>query len=192
MADKIKQNQFDEQGVNPFNAPIPGESLTAAPDMPKAWEQPSQYTDQSKAMEAVYMELTEEDTLRKLINMINDGTPLDQIAQVTLYKGYTEGKFSPDLMLMLIEPTLYLLIAIADYAEIKDYILYNEEVDDEQDTELPPDDITPEDIDGDGISDEESAVSKGEAPKKESLGESLLARVEGELPAKVKEIKEEE
>jgi len=192
MADKIKQNQFDEQGVNPFNAPIPGESLTAAPDMPKAWEQPSQYTDQSKAMEAVYMELTEEDTLRKLINMINDGTPLDQIAQVTLYKGYTEGKFSPDLMLMLIEPTLYLLIAIADYAEIKDYILYNEEVDDEQDTELPPDDITPEDIDGDGIPDEELAVSKGEEPKKESLGESLLARVEGELPAKVKEIKEEE
>ena len=192
MAEKIKKNQFDEQGVNPFNAPIPGESLTTAPDMPKAWEQPAQYVDQNKAMEAVYMELTEEDTLRKLINMINDGTPLDQIAQVTLYKGYTEGKFSPDLMLMLIEPTLYLLIAIADYAEIKDYILYNEEVDDEQDTELPPDDITPEDIDGDGIPDKESAVSKGEEPKKESLGESLLARVEGELPAKVKEIKEEE
>jgi hypothetical protein len=115
-------------------------------------------------MEAVYMELTEEDTLRKLINMINDGTPLDQIAQVTLYKGYTEGKFSPDLMLMLIEPTLYLLIAIADYAEIKDYILYNEEVDDEEDTDLPPDNITPVDMDGDGIPDEESAVSKGEEP----------------------------
>ena len=192
MAEKIKKNQFDEQGVNPFNAPIPGESLTTAPDMPKAWEQPAQYVDQNKAMEAVYMELTEEDTLRKLINMINDGTPLDQIAQVTLYKGYTEGKFSPDLMLMLIEPTLYLLIAIADYAEIKDYILYNEEVDDEQDTDLPPDNITPVDMDGDGIPDEESAVSKGEEPKKESLGESLLARVEGELPAKVKEIKEEE
>jgi len=192
MAEKIKENQFDEQGVNPFNAPIPGESLTTAPDMPKAWEQPAQYVDQNKAMEAVYMELTEEDTLRKLINMINDGTPLDQIAQVTLYKGYTEGKFSPDLMLMLIEPTLYLLIAIADYAEIKDYILYNEEVDDEQDTDLPPDNITPVDMDGDGIPDEESAVSKGEEPKKESLGESLLARVEGELPAKVKEIKEEE
>ena len=97
--------------------------------MPKAWERPPQYVNQDKAMEAVYMELTDqEETLRKLINMINDGTPLDEIAQVTLYKGYTEGKFSPDLMLMLIEPTLYLLIAIADYAEIKDYILYNEEV----------------------------------------------------------------
>ena len=27
-------------------------------------------------------------------------------------------------MLLLAEPTIYLLIAIADYAEIKDYVLY--------------------------------------------------------------------
>tara|TARA_R110000751_G_scaffold132128_1_gene234550 strand:+ start:79 stop:657 length:579 start_codon:yes stop_codon:yes gene_type:complete len=190
MTEKIKQNQFDEVGVNPFNAPIPGESLTTAADMPKAWEQPPQYVDQDKAMEAVYMQLTEEDTLRKLINMINDGTPLDQIAQITLYKGYTEGKFSPDLMVMLIEPTLYLLIAIADYAEIKDYTMYNEEIQDEEDEQLPPDDIVPIDMDGDGIPDEESAISKGEEPNKESLGASLLSRVETELPEKVQDIKE--
>ena len=36
MAEKIKENQFDKQGVNPFNAPIPGESLTTSPDMKKA------------------------------------------------------------------------------------------------------------------------------------------------------------
>ena len=190
MAEKIKQNQFDEVGVNPFNAPIPGESLTTSPDMQKAWERPPKYVEQEKAIEAIYMELTNEDTLRKLIKMINDGTPLDEIAQVTLYKGYTEGKFSPDLMIMLIEPTLYLLIAIADYAEIKDYTMYNEEIQDEEDEQLPPDDIVPIDMDGDGIPDEESPVSKGKEPKKESLGESLLARVEGELPEKVKDIKE--
>ena len=86
-------------------------------------------------MEAIYMEITQEDTLRRLINMIDDGIPLDEIAQVILYKGYTEGKFNPDLMLLLIEPTLYLLIAIADYADIKDYVLYKEEVDD-PDTEI--------------------------------------------------------
>ena len=27
MAEKLKQNQFEEKGVNPFNAPVPGESL---------------------------------------------------------------------------------------------------------------------------------------------------------------------
>ena len=192
MAEKIKQTQFDKVGANPFSAPTPGESLTTAKDMPRAWERPPQYTDEGNAMEAVYMELTQIENLRSLIDLIDEGTALDEIAQVVLYKGYTEGKWTPDLMLMLIEPTLYLLIAIADYAEIKDYILYNEEVDDEEDTDLPPDNITPVDMDGDGIPDEESAVSKGEEPKKESLGESLLARVEGELPAKVKEIKEEE
>ena len=193
MAEKIKENQFDEVGVNPFNAPIPGESLTSSPEMPKAWERPPQYTDPDDAMEAIYMELTEEDTLRKLINIINDGIPLDEISQVVLYKGYTEGKFTTDLMVMLIEPTLYLLIAIADYAEIKDYTLYNEEVQDEEDTELPPDDITPVNFDGDDDEeDKESSVSKGEEPKKETLSKSLLAKVEGELPEKVRTIKEKE
>ena len=36
--DRLKENQFDKVGVNPFNAPIPGESLTDSPDTPKAWE----------------------------------------------------------------------------------------------------------------------------------------------------------
>ena len=189
MAEKLKENQFDEVGVNPFNAPIPGESLTTAPDMPKAWERPPQYTSQDAAMEAIYMEITQEDSLRKLINIINDGLPLDEIAQVILYKGYTEGKFSPDLMLLLIEPTIYLLIAIADYAKISDYTLYNEETDD-PDTEIPEDEdnITPIMVDDD---DDEVKEEKPK-PTKESLGESLLSRVEGELPAKVAEIKEKE
>ena len=183
---EIKQNQFDEVGVNPFNAPIPGEALTTAPDMPRAWERPPQYTSQDKAMEAIYMELTNENSLRKLINIINDGVPLDEIAQVILYKGYTEGKFAPDLMLLLIEPTLYLLIAIADYAHIEDYTLYNEEVDD-PDTEIPEDDVTPFNIDED-----EGVKEEKRKPTKESLGESLLSKVEAELPEKVREIKEKE
>jgi len=86
MAEKIRENQFDEVGVNPFNAPIPGESLTTAPDMPRAWERPPQYTSQDKAMEAIYMEITQEDSLRKLINIINDGIPLDEIAQAVEVK----------------------------------------------------------------------------------------------------------
>ena len=124
MADKIEKNQFDEQGVNPFNAPIPGESLTSSPDTPTAWERPPQFTDQEEAMRAVYFELTEQSTLRQLINIIDDGVALDEIAQVILYKGYRAGKFNPDMVLLLAEPTIYLLIAIADYADIKDYVLY--------------------------------------------------------------------
>jgi len=188
MAEKLQQNQFDEVGVNPFNAPIPGESLTASPENAKAWERPPEYTDQDEAMMAVYMVLTEQATLRGLIEIISDGVALDELAQVILYKGYTEGKYTPDMMLMLAEPTIYLLIAIADYAEIKDYVLYNEE-DGDPDTEIPDDDITPVDMDGDGIPDEPKAKVE---PRKDSVSSSLLSRIEKELPTKVEEASVEE
>ena len=188
MAEKIRENQFDEVGVNPFNAPVPGESLTASPESPKAWETPPEYTDEDEAMMAVYMVLTEQSTLRGLIEIISDGIALDELAQVILYKGYTEGKYTPDMMLMLAEPTIYLLIAIADYAEIKDYVLYNEE-DGDPDTEIPSDDITPVDMDGDEISDEPKAKVE---PRKDSVSESLLSRIEKELPTKVEEASVEE
>ena len=184
MAERVKQNQFEKSGVNPFNAPVPGESLTASPATQQPWEMPSKYAEQDKAMEAVYMELTSPDNLEKLVDIINDGTPLDEIAQVVLYKGYSEGLFSPDLMMLLIEPTLYLLIAIADYADIKDYVLYDGE-DTDPEAEIHGDDVEPVEWD-------EEEVKEKTEPKKESLGESLLAKVESELPAKVAEIKERE
>ena len=189
MAEKIKENQFDEVGVNPFNAPIPGESLTSSPETPTAWERPPEYTDQDEAMMAVYMVLTEQDTLRQLIGIISEGVPLDEIAQVLLYKGYTEGKYTPDMMLMLAEPTIYLLIAIADYAEIKDYVLYSEE-DEDPDTMIPEDDVTPVDMDGDGEPDTEASTKP--IIKPDSLSKSLLSRVDTELEAKVKEATTEE
>jgi len=189
MAEKIQKNQFDEVGVNPFNAPIPGEALTASPDTPKAWEQPPRYTEQDEAMMAVYMELTETSTLKKLIGIINDGVPLDEIAQVILYKGYTEGQFTPDMMLMLAEPTIYLLISIADYAEIKDYVLYSGE-DTDEDTQIPEDDTTPIDMDETEVKQER----KIKEPTAEVLGKGLLSRIKKELPSKVEEVmnKEEE
>jgi hypothetical protein len=190
MAEKLQQNQFDEVGVNPFNAPIPGESLTASPETPKAWERPPELTDQEEAMEAVYMELTEQDTLRKLVTVISEGIALDELAQVILYKGYTEGKFNPDMMLNLAEPTIYLLIAIADYAEIKDYVLYEGEEDD-PDGQIPDgdDDESPIDMDEDGVEDEPKLKAE---PNDESVSSSLLSKIKTELPSKVEEVVEKE
>ena len=185
MAERIKENQFDEVGVNPFNAPIPGESLTTSPDTPRAWERPPRYTDQEEAMMAVYMELTQQDTLTELINIINEGIALDEIAQIVLYKGYTRGLYTPDLMMLLAEPTLYLLVAIADYADIDDYVLYEGEDENDPDTQIPGDDVTPISMDDD---EEEKPVVQ--EPTEESVGSSLLARIKKELPSKVEEAKE--
>ena len=184
---RLEKNSFDEAGINPFNAPIPGESLTASPDNKKAWERPPEYTNEDDAMKEIYLLLTEQDKLKQLINTIDDGVPLDEIAQVILYKGYTEGKYNPDLMLLLIEPTLYLLIAIADYAEIKDYVLYTGE-DNDPDTEIPESDITPIDMDGDGKPDMVKPTKRIREPKAESVSAGLLSRIKKELPAKVEAV----
>ena len=48
--------------------------------MQKAWERPPKYTEEDDCMEAIYMELTASGNLIRVVDMINDGTPLDQIA----------------------------------------------------------------------------------------------------------------
>ena len=148
--------------------------------MQKAWERPPQFTDPDDCMENVYLELTSDEALPELVNMINDGIPLDEIAQVVLYRGYTQGLWNPDLMLLLIEPTIYLLIAIADYADIKDYVLYEGEEDD-PDTIIQDDNITPINIDDD----EEEEKPRIEKPSKDVINPSLLAKIETELPQKL-------
>ena len=194
MAEKIIDTEYERANINPFNAPTPGESLTNSPDMPQAWERPPEFTEQDVAMEEIYMEITSEDNLMPLIDIINDGVPLDQLAQVILYRGYTQGKFNPDLMLMLAEPTIYLLIAIADYADIKDYVLYEGEEDDPE-GQIYGDNVEPIDWDDDDKGKapqpkKTSEITKYEEPTKESLPSSLLSKVKKELPAKVEKAKE--
>ena len=185
MAEQLDKTLLESETPTSFNAPIPGESLTASPDTPNTWERPPLYTDENKAMQELYLLLTEKEKLTELIKIIDDGVGLDEIAQIILYKGYTEGQYNPDLMLLLIEPTIYLLISIADYAGIKDYVLYEGEEDD-VDTQIPDDNITPVDMDGDGEPDEPKEKLRAE-PDSSSVDSSLLSRIEKELPSKVKE-----
>tara|TARA_R100001509_G_scaffold140480_1_gene95325 strand:- start:106 stop:681 length:576 start_codon:yes stop_codon:yes gene_type:complete len=185
MAEKLDKTLIRDESTTSFNAPIPGESLVSSPDTPNKWERPPVYTTEERAMEELYLVLTEKEKLTELIKIIDDGVALDEIAQIVLYKGYTEGLYNPDLMLLMIEPTIYLLIAIADYAGIKDYTLYQGEEEDDPDTEIPDDDIQPVDMDGDGEPDEEQELRT--EPDSSSVDSSLLSRIKEELPSKVKE-----
>jgi hypothetical protein len=90
---------------------------------------------------------------------------------------------------MLIEPTLYLLISIADYAGIKDYVLYDEEEND-PDTQIPDDNVKPIDMDGDGVADEPTTTRA--EPTEDTVSSSLLSKIKKELPTKIKEVITEE
>ena len=159
----------DGKVLNPFDAPTPGESLTANPEQRFPWENPPQYTEVRPFMEDLFMQITEEERYIKLLGSIMNKTPIDEIAQTILYVSVKDGKINPDLMLLLVEPVLYLLLAIAENAGINDYVLYDGEDADEM-----------------SLEDRELYLSESEKVKKikpeniksSSVEPSLLARVE--------------
>ena len=69
--------------------------------------------------------ILDEEVLPSLLDTIHDGTGLTDIASVLLYNGFTQGKWSPDTMMLLMEPTLYLLMFLADQANIEYIIEYD-------------------------------------------------------------------
>jgi len=165
--DKAKPNKFEETGRNPFNAPIPGESLTQNPDQKFPWEQAPEITDVDTAIKEVFIKLTERETLMELLNILNNGQPVDEIAQIVAYRGMSVGKYNSDLMLLLLEPIMYLIIAIAEEYEIEPVIYegMDNDIAEEEDTDR--------------------AIESKPKPKinKASVPSSLLSRVK-ELPSK--------
>ena len=131
MADinKTEPNEFEKANVNPFNSPVPGEALTQSPEQRLPWEQPPRHTEVKPVMEEIFLQITEKENLIELLGLFMNKQPVDEIAQVILYKGVTSGLFNMDLMLMLVEPTMYLLIAIAEEYDIEPVIYEGQDVD---------------------------------------------------------------
>lgn len=121
--DKAQPNQFEQRGTNPFNNPTPGESLTRDPEQKFPWEQPPQLNEVEPVIKEIFINITEKEKLLELLHLLRKGTPVDELTQVILYRGMTQGVYNTDLMMLLIEPVMYLLIAIAEEYEI-DPVIY--------------------------------------------------------------------
>ena len=109
---------------------IPGQSLTMNPDDPQPYERPPQYTSVHEASEEIFSRLIEEETYKQLIMVLGDGMPVMDVVQTMLFTGFSEGKWNPDLMLMLVEPVAYMILALAERAGL-DPVIYREEDEDE-------------------------------------------------------------
>ena len=97
---------------------IPGQSLTNDTNQPYNWERPTEYTNPREAMLYVFETLTVPETTTNVLLSISNGVGVMDIASITLYAGFLEGKWSPDLMLILMEPTMYMIMALAEKADI--------------------------------------------------------------------------
>ena len=115
-----------------FNKPIPGQSLTNSPESPSDWEKPPVYTTVPEAAMGIFAEMTKEETFMPLVEALSAGFPVVDMANLILYRGFQKGQFNPDLMLLLIEPVIYMLLALAEKVGIGDVVGYDGEEDDDQ------------------------------------------------------------
>ena len=159
-----------------LNRPIPGQGLTSDPENPYPWEKPPEFTDLEDGLQYVFGRLINPEAYVSIMNVIDDGTALMDITQGILFKGFTEGKWNPDLMMMLAEPTTYMLMALAERADI-DFKVYKGEEEDE-DTEATLFNI---DIDKQKLK-ELRSVSKSQEIPKGMIPKEIEEQIE-ELPA---------
>ena len=103
--------------VDPFDAPIPGQSLTDEPGN-YPWEHPPQYTNPEEAMAFLYDRVTEPEIVEQIISMLDSGVPVEAIVRVMTFSGFLNGKFNPDLAFVLVQPLMNMVSAIGIRAGI--------------------------------------------------------------------------
>jgi len=116
--------------------PVPGQSLTNSPEQPYKWEQPPEFVNAKEASLYIFETITVPETTSNLLLSVINGVGVVDLASIILYSGFLEGKWNPDLMTLLMEPTMYMIMALSEKAEI-DYML--ESGDAEQPKEMSPD-----------------------------------------------------
>ena len=165
---------YNQDGIDALvnaGSPIPGQSLTNSPDTPYPWEGPPEFTDFREALNYMAEELLEEDIFVPLVIAMGNGVPVSDITLQILQRGFQEGKWNPDLMMMLIEPMMYLLMALAEKAGVEFRIYGDEE-----------EDLSPED---------EEDVANMKAKNLSKLTQEKIGVPSGALPEEIMEDIEE-
>ena len=114
--------------------PIPGQSLTNDPEAPAEYETAPEFTSVHKASEYLWETFIEPETYINLMKTVSEGVPIMDIAQIILFTEFQKGSWNPDLMLMLFEPTAYMIMALAEREGIE-MTIYEGDLEDDDDEE---------------------------------------------------------
>ena len=120
--------EFNEkESAQLMDAPIPGVGLTTDPENPRDWETPPDYNNLEDFVDDLFMNITREDNIDGVLDPIRKKIPIEDVAQVLLFQAMAKGKISTDLLLGAVEPTIYMLIGLSEYAGIRNPVLYPED-----------------------------------------------------------------
>jgi len=169
---------------NQFDAPIPGQSLTDEPGN-YPWEHPPKYTNINEAAESIFERITEEESVMNMLAMLKSGVPVEAITRTLLFAGFSEGKFNPDLGILLTPIIMAMIIGIAKKGNIKEIVIT---LDDKSPTKVAEEFLVRKKFDKVVQNLKVESQEKGEAQPKEEVEETprrvgLMAKeteIEGE------------
>ena len=122
--------------MHKMQRPIPGQSLTRDPENPLPFEQPPKFVDKTDALEYLFSSFVEENKYESLLTVLDQGMPLMDLTKLLLMSGFQDGLWNFDLMLILIEPVAYMLMALAERAGINFTVMKPEMGEEEEDSEV--------------------------------------------------------
>ncbi len=181
-------NEPDEKSLNELaelikkGSAIPGQSLVNNPQTPYNWEKPAKFANPKEALQNLSNELLQKEALESIVFSLAEGVSVEDLTSSILFAKFYKGDINPDTLLTLIQPTMYLVMAIGDEGGVN----FNIEANDVNE-------IDPED-EQEKIQEFQSLVARGSEDVKSSnkteelniqkgvLPESLLARVKEETP----------
>tara|TARA_R110002051_G_scaffold192147_1_gene260716 strand:+ start:477 stop:1007 length:531 start_codon:yes stop_codon:yes gene_type:complete len=101
-----------------FDAPIPGQSLTAEVGA-RPWQQPAQYSTVEDAFEYYATKITDPKINESLLDALEMGTPVSSISEILVQSGAMEGKHTIDVSILLLPVIMELIAYVADESEIE-------------------------------------------------------------------------
>ena len=112
-----------------FKRAIPGYSLTRSPEDAYTWEQPPVISSSRAASVFFFSKLMEPKVYNAVLDSVEEGTPLMDIAQMLMYQAFVDGIINPDLMMIMVEQVVYMLAAMCELQNV-DFIIQEDDEDD--------------------------------------------------------------
>ena len=103
---------------NPFDTPVAGQSLTDEPGN-YPWEHSSQFSTVEDASHSIWNGIHKEDTMEKILVLLDAGLTVEEIVKVIVFAGFVEGKFNPDVGLLLVPIVSDMIVAMGKKAGIE-------------------------------------------------------------------------
>ena len=117
--------RFNQEGLDEIvnlsskGGAIPGQSLVNDPSQPYPWEQAPEFANPKDALDYMVATIFQPEPMKEIVGALANGAAVADIAMVMLYAKFTEGKFNPDVLMLLAEPVMYVIMAIGEEANIK-------------------------------------------------------------------------